>query len=594
MKYVCVFSLCLFSAMFAISCKHKEKAAKAQPDPEFQDVHFGKDQPGGMTAGKATEEQTFVQGCIQKALGNPGRALIEFQECLSMNPKSAAANYEIAGIYSQGGQADRALKYAKAANDLGPENRWYKLRYATILQQNNQNEEAVKIFKELADSEPQNVDILIRYGNALKIAAHPDEALAIYDRVETLEGISDTLQNLRITIYKMKNDIVAEENALIALERAFPGNITYSERLGDFYIRTNQLQKAIGIFSVASKRFPMAVGPHLKLASNYAAQGQNEKAFSETAVAFEIPLESALEEKVAAMNLFYPSGDDAPALSPEKRKEADSLTRILRRVHYDKAAPYSLSGNYYYKDGKYKEAREMYHKAAALGQDEYGPWKRLMEINAKLNDNAAQEKDAKQVMELFPTQPEAYFYLGYIQYNKKEYAKAINNLEAGRDFLQDNPEKDLEIRKMLIDAYRATNKTEKADSYSEFVIARDSSNIPMIVAYCESMSAQGTKLYKASQLMLYVITKEPSNPSYYELLGWIEYQLGDYKVAAQWMSKALSLTPDNARMNERLGDIEYKNGNKEIALAYWKKALANGGANQALENKIATKSMDEK
>lgn len=582
------FSICIL--MFAVSCKPKEKIAKAEPGFEFKDT--GNDLPGTMTAGKATEEETFVQGCIQKALGNPGRALVEFQECLTMNPKSAAANYEIAGIFSQQGQADRALKYAKAAYELSPENRWYKLRYATILQDNNQSEPAMKIFKELSDNEPRNVDILFRYGGALKIAARPDEALKVYDRVEAIEGISDTLQQSRIAIYKSKNDIIGEEASLKALEHAFPENIVYSERLGDFYLRTNQPQKAMEIFNGMSTRFPQTIAPHLKLATNYAAQGQNEKAFSETVRAFEIPVASTLEEKVAAMNTLYPSGDNDPVLSPAKRKEADSLCHILRRVHPDKAAPYSLSGNFYYKDGKFKEAREMYHKAAALGQNEYAPWKRLMEINAKLGDNAAQEKDAKQAMELFPIQPDAYFYLGMIQYNKKEYLKAINNLETGRDFLLDDPKKDLGIKTILVDAYRNAGKTAKADSYSESVIEKDSSNIPLIVAYCESMCAQRTKLYDASQLMLYVITKEPGNASYYELLGWIEYQMDDYRVAAQWMSKALQTAPTNARMNERLGDIEYKNGNKEIALAYWKKAKANGGTGQELENKIATKSMD--
>jgi tetratricopeptide (TPR) repeat protein len=596
MMRIRIVSFCVL-ILFAISCKHKEKIAKTKKDDgvQFSDVHLGADDnPGGMTAGKATEEETFVQGCIQKALGNPGRALVEFQECLQMNPKSAAANYEIAGIFSQQGQADRALKYAKAAYDINPENRWYKLRYAQILQDNNQTETAIKIFKELSDDEPDNVDVLFRYALTLKSANKPDEALKIYDRVEAIEGISDTLQTSRIAIYQSKNDIVNEEIALKALEHAFPDNIAYSDRLGDFYIRTNQPQKAMEIFSGMSSRFPLTVTPHLKLANYYAAQGQNEKAFSETVRAFEIPGAATLDEKILAMNALYPNDDASPALSETKKKEADSLCRILRRVHPDQGAPYSLSGNYFYKEGKFKEAREMYHKAATFGQDQYAPWKRLMEINAKLGDNVTQEKDAKQVMELFPTQPDAYLYLGMIQYNKKEYSKAIDNLESGRDFLQDDPKKDLEIKTILVDAYRITGKTEKADRYSEAVIQQDSSNISLIVAYCESMCTQRTKLYNAEQLMLYVITKQPGNASYYELLGWIEYQMADYKTAGQWMSKALDLAPNNARINERLGDIEFHAGNKEMALAYWKKAKEKGGTGASLENKIATKSMDEK
>ena len=60
MKYI--FSLCLSAALFAVSCKHKEKIAKTNSNLEFQDVHLGGDEkPGGMTAGKASEPETAFQ-----------------------------------------------------------------------------------------------------------------------------------------------------------------------------------------------------------------------------------------------------------------------------------------------------------------------------------------------------------------------------------------------------------------------------------------------------------------------------------------------------------------------------------------------------
>ncbi len=590
MNRICLFSLYLISFLFATSCKHQEKAVKTDQHVEYHDTHIGgNDQQDGMTAGKASEEETFVQGCIQKSLGNQGRALIEFQECLTMNPKSAAANYEIAGIFSQQGQSDRALKYAKAANDLSPENRWYKLRYAKILLDNNQFDLATKVFKELSDNEPSNTDLLFNYAASLKHSGKNEDALKVYDRIESIEGVSDTLETSRIVIYKANGDKVSEENALKALIKAFPEDIHHYYMLGDFYELTNN--PAAGDFYIhMAEEFPGAVKPVLKSAAFQ--KKNNVEAFSLAKKAFLIP--SDVDAKLEYLQSNYPITENAKALSTAEKTEADTLCAILRRVHEKDARAFSISGDYLFHEGKTKDAREYYHKAAALGQDEYAPWKRLMEINESLNDIAAQEKDTKQVMELFPTQPDAYFYLGMIEYNKKEYNKAIDNLESGRDFLQDNPKKDLEIKTILIDAYRQVGKTNKADNYSESVIEKDSSNIPLIVAYCQSMCDQRTKLFNAEQLMLYVIVKEPSNSNYYELLGWIEYQMHEYKVADQWMNRALQLSPNNPRINERIGDIEYQAGNKEMALAYWKKAKEKGGASQELENKIATKSMEEK
>lgn len=83
----------------------------------------------------------------------------------------------------------------------------------------------------------------------------------------------------------------------------------------------------------------------------------------------------------------------------------------------------------------------------------------------------------------------------------------------------------------------------------------------------------------------------PNNASYLETLGWIEYQMGDFKLAKSWMEKALAKAPDNARMNERMGDIQFRLGNPDDALRYWKKAKEKGGTNPALDRKISTKTM---
>lgn len=587
-----LFSLLVLLVFAEISCKHQEKTVDGNEPTPFTDFHV----VGGenvMTAGKASEEETFVQGCIEKSLGNNRKALVQFQECLNMNPKSAAANYEVAGIYDELGSPDRALKYAQAAVTLAPENRWYKLRYANILQENNQHEQALKIFKDLSQEEPRNVDLLFRLAASQNFAGSADDALRTYDKIESIEGISDTLAICRIAIYKTKKDLLGEESALLSLTKAFPDQIGYYERLGEFYSATNQIQKAAEVYKGMTKSFPLMVEPHLKLAQFYKSQGQNENAFLEAEHAFEIPDGKSLTGKIALLKSWYPNSDTSKVLSPTKRKEADSLCRVLRRVHPDQAAPFSISADYLFKDGKLQEARDLYHQSAALGQDEFASWKRLMEINDKLEDNVAQEKDCKEVQELFPTQADPYYYLGKIQYEKKDYKNAIHNLESVLDYMEEDPAKAIEIKIMLVDAYRSSGNDEKADRYAEELIKTDTANFAVIVSYCTSLSERRIKLFKAEQLMLKLVEREPANASYLETLGWIEYQMHDYKLANQYLSKALTITPDDARMNERMGDTQFHLDHKEDALKYWKKAKEKGGTNPSLEKKISTKNLEE-
>ncbi len=587
-----VFSLLFVLMVAGTSCKHQEKTTQNKEPVPFNNTNVVGEKRG-MTPGKANEEEIFVQGCIEKSLGNSRKALVQFQQCLTLNPKSAAANYEVAGIYIELGQLDRALVFAKSAADITPENRWYKLRYADLLQDNNQHEQAMKIFKDLSDAEPRNVDLLFRYAASLNKAGKQDDALKTYDKIESIEGISDTLQTSRIAIYKNKKDLIGEENASKALVNAFPENISYQKRLADFYYSINQSEKAAEVFRKMTLEFPEMVEPHLLLSEYYFGVKQNDKAFSEAEHAFTISEANSLDSKVALLQKFYPCTDSSIALSPAKRKEADSLCCVLRRIHFDQSAAFAISGDYLFKDGKFTAARDMYHKATALGQDEYSSWKRLMEINYKLNDNVAQEKDCKDALELFPTQSDPYYYLGMIYYSKKDFKNAIDNLESAKDFVNENPKRELEITNLLIETYRATGNYEKADNYAEKIISNDSTNLPVIVSYCVSLSERKIQLYKAEQLMLKVVAKEPSNASYLETLAWIEYAMHNYKEANQYMSLGLIRMPTNARMNERMGDIQFRLGNADEAMKYWKNAKENGSTNPALEKKISSKILEE-
>lgn len=579
----------LVLAGLAFSCKHQQKTAvTSDPGPSDFDntTTVRKD---AISASKASEEEMFVQGCIEKSLGNTRKALGEFQECLNMNPNNAAANYEIAGLYWEEGQKDRALRYAKTAADLNPANRWYQLRYAELLQENGRHDEATKIFQEISDKDPNNVDLMFRYANALTKAGKNDDALKVYSRIEAIEGNSDTLANSRITVYRNMNDAAGEEKALQSLIVSFPGELDNYYRLVDFYNTHNQPDKAADICRKMTTEFPYLVTPRLKLASYYQSSNQHEKAFAEAQKAFELP--DALDEKAALVRAWYPANDSAPALTAVQKKETDSLCRTLRRVHAEKAEPYTLSADYLYRDGKLKEAREQYRKAVTIDEDNYEAWKRILFINDKMKDDASQLKDCKSVIELFPNQPEAYYYRGMILYAKKDYKTAIPDLESAMDYTYGNPQQDLKIKVLLIDAYRSSGNNEKADDYSEDVMAKDSSNLQIIAGYCASLADQHIKLYKASQMMNRVVEKDPNNASYLETLGWIEYQMGDFKLAKSWMEKALAKAPDNARMNERMGDIQFRLGNPDDALRYWKKAKEKGGTNPALDRKISTKTM---
>ena len=245
------------------------------------------------------------------------------------------------------------------------------------------------------------------------------------------------------------------------------------------------------------------------------------------------------------------------------------------------------------KANRSKDARVQYRKAITLSAEYYAPWKQLLELNAETKDDAQQEKDCKEVLELFPSQPHAYFYLGSIQYRKKKYAEALVNLQTASDYNFDDPAMDHEIRLMQIECYRATGDNKEADALSERMLKIEPDNLSIQAGLATSLLNQGKEYYRAEQMMLKVIEKEPNNAEYLGTLAWIEFNMSDYKLADEYMRKALTISPNNAKLNERMGDIQFRLKNTDEAMKYWNKAKSLGGGSPELDEKIKNRALKD-
>src|ERR1700734_697158 len=77
----------------------------------------------------------YYDGLIQKTQGNYDKSEYYFRQCLSINPSSPAANYEMAQLMDYNKQPDSSLGYMKRAVTGDPKNIWYGYSYAHDLQE---------------------------------------------------------------------------------------------------------------------------------------------------------------------------------------------------------------------------------------------------------------------------------------------------------------------------------------------------------------------------------------------------------------------------------------------------------------------------
>lgn len=582
-----LFAFLIYSLLIQ-ACKSAGKTVDKKQDAlEFQVGANKPDSASFRKAGnKSKEEAMFIEACMQKMTGNTTQAVGLFRDVLDLNPMNAAANYELAGILITQRQADRALIYARRADSLQPANYWYKLRHAQTLTDLGQYEKAVRLTKELSERFPNNTAILFDYANSLHNMGNPQKTLEVYDRIEAIEGLSDTLTYCRIRELETMGNNAEIEKTYEKMILAFPRNESNYIRLGEFYRRSAQSSKLTSLNERYAITFPNSVTAQLQLAADYQKAGNHARAFEQTVKAFNIP--NAPELKAKYLTDWYPAGDSI-RISATNLKEADSLSGLLCRVHPDAAIAWFTSGNYMLLNNKKKEAQLAYRKAIALDRQPWQPWLHLLELNSSLNDEPAQATESKEATELFPQQPLTWYYYGALLVRQEKYKEAIDPLATGASYVFDNPSLEIKLKLKLAEAYCGLGDYAEADKICRRILDNDAENADAFEVLINSSVAQRLNLVEAENMAQKLISKEPNNANYQGLMGWVKYGSGQYADARGWFEKAMKTNPENPLLYERMGDVYYALQEIDEALRYWKLAKAKGSTSLKLEQKISAK-----
>lgn len=534
------------------SCNRLGHGGKSQPASATEPTVSRND---AITVAQAKEEYAYMQGCIEYSIGNYEESRVAFLDVIKLDDKSAATYYMLADIYRRQGDLATAITYAESAVKFGLENEWYHIRLGELYLQRGRNDEAIAQYTAACAIDPGNTDMLLKLGEAqMKVGKYAD-ALVTYNKVESKEGLSDTLCNARIKVFEATHDTIAEEKELLSLVNAFPYELDNVVRVSDFYTAHHMPYKAKDWLESQSKLHPESVLLKLKYA-DVLFTVDPQKSFFVLHDAFRMPGET--KEKAAILDDWYGLSDPDRPLIHWKANEVDSLCSMLREADPENAYAWKVSGDFYQKTGALKDARKMYAKAVELDGNLYDTWINLLKINDAANDDVQQEKDCKFFIDLYPAQPEGYYYLGMLQSKKNDFAHAVTNLQAAKDFSESKPAISRQVNVPLADAYRGKGDDAKADAFSESVIATDSTTTELMLNYSASLVKRQLKLDDAQKLLM----------------------------------KCLSINANDAAALELMGDVSSRKGNRNDAEMYWKKAKAAGSHSSTLDKKIATGSLE--
>jgi len=165
---------------------------------------------------------------------------------------------------------------------------------------------------------------------------------------------------------------------------------------------------------------------------------------------------------------------------------------------------------------------------------------------------------------------EFYFYMGTAHANLKDNRKALTSLNHALKIDSSN----LDVWGQLGLIYDRLKIYDSCD-YAYKKILNVSPDNPLINNnYAYSLSERNEDLDKALEMSSKALKVMPNNASYLDTYGWIQYRLGKYELALEYVLKAVETGNINAELYEHLGYIYLELGDLEKAKEAWQTSLS--------------------
>jgi tetratricopeptide (TPR) repeat protein len=530
-------------------------------------------------------DNIYFEGLKAKMQNDMKQARELFEQFVALRPQVSAGYYELSKLYYNDKKPDKAEANIKKAISIDPGNKWYKEQYASILAENGNFIDAADIIAGLCKSEPSDEEYPKMAAEYFERAKKYEDAAKYLDIALTYDPDDEELQSHKVQLFlEMNNTDKAAEviNHLLAKD---PHNGRYYKWLGDLYDVNKMPQKAAEVYDKAQRALPDDPQVQIGLAGHFLNMGDTARYITNIEKAIVNP-------DLDAQAQMDQVGVYIQTLPNDSVVRSHGLLMLQRIAAQHPADPQVLSvyGEFLDWNNKRDSAVWAYKKSLDVKPGDFDTWKKLLDDYTDKQSADSLIKYTEKAIRLFPNQAIVSYYSAIGYSNKKDYTRAIKAVNRAIDIQPENNKPAIaEMYALLADIYHSTKQDELSDNAFEKGLSLDPMNSGILNNYSYYLSERGKKLEEAEKLSKRSLDIRPSEPTYLDTYGWIEYKKGDYEKAKTFVQKAIDLAGQNAdaTLYDHLGDIYFKLNNKDKAAEYWKKSKEKGGDDPQLDKKIS-------
>ncbi|WP_029271400.1 lipopolysaccharide assembly protein LapB [Flavobacterium sp. KJJ] len=417
---------------------------------------FAQTEPEDIAMATDEYQDSFYESLKQKGIENYDKAIVSLEKCIKLKPNDAVAYFELGKNYLSLKEYQNAQSAFEKATQLNPKNKWYWLGIYDVSYETKNYPLAIETIQKIIPFDEEYKDDLI---SLYMITNQYDKALLTINEMNDKFGKSEDRERYKTQILSQGKYQNAEASDLIEQIKKNPKEESNYVNLIFLYSKSEETDKALDVAKQLAKEIPNSEWGQVSLFKGYLDANQADKAIKSMNV---ILSSSKIDSKIKhrTLNEFLIYVNKNPQYAPD-------LEKAIAYFDNDKEVDVAKEiGKFYHSKGQFENAIKYYEKDLKANSDTDRETNLLLlEAYTQAKQFEPMTKRAMNMIEVYPSQPQFYYYAGLGSNQLKQFKNAKTVLEMGLDYVVDDKKLEANFNIQLGEAYNGLGDAKKKEEY---------------------------------------------------------------------------------------------------------------------------------
>jgi tetratricopeptide (TPR) repeat protein len=418
-------------------------------------IALSQEEPNNIAVIDDGFQDHFYEALKQKSIENYDKAILSLERCKEIQPENPVSYFELGKNYLAQKKYKEAYDNFEKVTQMDPNNRWAWVGMYDVCYDTHDYNQAIVIVEKLIEFKAEyKEDLTSLYMNTQQF----DKALELINELNEKVGKSDKRELYKADILRDAKYQSAEKNHLIDQIKKFPKEESNYISLIYMYSQSNQEEKALEIAKKLEKEIPTSDWAQVSLFKFHLNNIDGDNAVKAMNLVLPSPkIDAKIKHRI--LNEFLIFAKNNP------KYEVD-LDKAISYFDNDKEVKVAKEiGKFYYTKANWDKAIKYFDMHLKNAQDDVETQIIMLQAHTEKQDFIVLSKKAEELTQLFPTQPQFYYYAGLAFNQTQNFKKAASTLETGLDFVIDDTALEINFNIQLGEAYNGLGDMKKKEKY---------------------------------------------------------------------------------------------------------------------------------